>query len=174
MEQPKLAGHLVAAVSPDGQRLLTSRFRPEPEGYDQVLLDRATLKPIDLGNHGLSLMHFVTDDTLLGPRAKGEALEHCFLKVTTKTVAPVPMPKELNSESVKLGAILPSPDGRRLLYAWDEKVPAPADWNSTAPCRPARLTVADIDGSGAKTIFRPQINARADICRAHWGTLDWR
>jgi hypothetical protein len=146
--------------------------------FETVLLDRTTFEPSPVGADKVFFSRFVDDDTLIGWRKReggSDEREYVFFDLTTKTATPVPLPKEVSGEKVRVYSVLPSPDGKRLLFAWDEEVPPPDDWLLTGlPCSPGRMTIADRDGGNAKTIFKPEVKARLDQERSQANWIDWR
>lgn len=175
-----LQGHLVSDVSPDGKRLLASRFVADPAPrWEPELLDAATGKRADVGApDGVSFARFLGAGELLGSRPKKGApneTEYVTFDLAAKRVSPVPVPAEVVGGAARVFRVLPAPDGKRLLFLWTEAVPAPEGWPGGARLEAARMTIGDRDGRNARTIFKPVIRTRADETRNHIGaTVDWR
>ncbi len=175
-----LRGFIVLAVSANGERLLTGREDGRNRKWRNELLDRATLKPVDLGDHGVNILNrnLFADDTLVGLRPKpdgpADIREFVFFDVKAKEVRPVPLPKEVTGESACVLSVHLAPDGRRMLVFWDEETDKPADWQGKAPCRLRRLTVCDRDGTNAKTILRQEVKSADDYFKTQFAWLDWR
>lgn len=172
-----LTGFTVLAVSADGGRLLTGRQDGRNRKWRNELLERTTLKPDDLGDHGVSILNrnLFADDTLVGYRPKPDGkTEFVLLDVKSKKVTPLPLPKDASGESANVLSVSLAPDGRRMLVLWSEEVDKPADWKGAEPCRPRRLTVCDRDGTNAKTILRPEVKSEADYFGTQFGWVDWR
>jgi hypothetical protein len=174
----ELQTYCIQQASPDGKWLLAHRVASAPaERYEAAILDAKTGRRADVDAGGVTLWHFLGAGKLLGTRAKagagGEA-EHVIFDLAGKRASPVPLPAVVRGGTARVFDVLPSPDGRRLLYLWDDDVPAPADWPLAGPCRAARMTITDLDGGNPRTIFRPDIRERSDEARNHVGSVDWR
>jgi hypothetical protein len=175
----ELREYCIVEMSPDGKRLLARRVLTDPtERLETVLLDHATRKVMDVGAEGILFTRFCGANQLLGTRAKPKGgpneTEHVLFDLMTKKAVPLALPKEIPGERATVSKVLPSPDGKRLLFLWAEEVPAPPDWPPGAQCWAVRLTTSDLDGGSGRTIFKPEIKARLDEVRNHVFWVDWR
>ena len=177
------AGHRVEDVSPDGKTLLTVTSDVGIMKRQTYLAPLDTLKPTPIGKEEFNGMRFSPDGKrVLGSRHSGwsegtpqgplgivvrvEAHGLAVLSLTDKTETAVRLVEGASSAS---GACW-SPDGKRILYHWHEEIPQPP--NTPMPVgagkwQASRVTVADLDGSNAKTIIRREHNQSIT-------GIDWR
>ncbi len=144
-----------------------------------VVLDTATRKPVDVGAKGVWLTHFLGAEKMLGTRLKpkgaADEKESVFFDLKAKKESPVPLPKEVTGVAASIDQVLPSPAGTRLLYVWSEEVPAPAgNWPAGVPCHATRMTISDLSGGHARTVYQPELKTRLDEVRNHVASIDWR
>ncbi len=176
---PQLHGHTVSEVSPDGKFVRTTK--PTVEGQElkteTVVFARDTWKPVPaerfLADDRVRLVTRKVNPRAGDPVARDE--DYLLFDPATKSERPLTLPAEIGKNPSRLNRVILSPDGRRLLFAWSETVPAPPDWPlGDHPCRATRLTMTDLNGKNAKTIYRAEIKAFADLHKSHWYWIEWR
>jgi hypothetical protein len=199
-----LDGLIVRAVSPDGNRLLASRFATVPPGgpgekpterWESVLLERETLNAVDVGAEEIEVTQFVGPDRLFGTRRvqPGRGEERVLFDLKRKSVSRVPLPAELVVLQAQVSDVRVSPDGKRVLYVWSEPAPPPSGRNNAdvfssrfgipvfgggaspqPPVCPGRLTTADADGENARTILEPTEQEWKGQFHQRFGDVEWR
>ncbi len=175
----ELHGHTVSEVSPDGKLVRTTK--PTVEGQElkteTVVFARDTWKPVPAerfpDDNRVRLVTRKVKPKTGDPVSRDE--DYLLYDPATKSERSLRLPAEIGENPSRLNRVILSPDGRRLLFAWSEQVPAPDDWPlGDHPCHATRLTVTDLAGRREKTIYRAEIKALADLCKCHWSWIEWR
>jgi hypothetical protein len=167
------AGHAVADLSPNASTFLTTVLTDwDTLDVTTYLVPADTMKPRALREKSFKGMRFSPDGTrVLGTRVIRKDGEPQVQKLVVVTIADgseteVKLPKEV----VGVTNACWSPDGKRVAFEWNEEVLPPP--NVPVPAGPnkfyaSRVTVADADGSNAKTIVKREFGSSIT-------GVDWR
>jgi hypothetical protein len=176
------AGHMLVDISPDGKTLLTTlSIYPEQFQDKTYLVSLDTLKARLLTDKVLTGQRFSPEgNRVLGTRAvKGKAPLYEEVSLHVVSVANgTERVVQLPATALRVDCACWSPDGRRIACQWSEEVPPPKGAGVPVPTGPgvvgvatnfyaSRISVADADGSNAKTIVRFEYGQSKIL-------IDWR
>ncbi len=172
-----LRGHQVVEVAANGKLLLANKFLGDDGKTEKAAFARDGWKTVPLADYPADTRPRLVQRRIEpDPKAAVQIeSEYALVDPKTKVETPVELPAEIDGKEVRLSGVHLSPDGRHLLFVWLERVPAPDDWVPKEwPCMATRLTVTRTDGTGAKTIYRPEVKTRADQLKTHFMCIEWR